>query len=161
MRFRYSGRSMGSGGARVDAAMRAGVPEDAVIRLPPPRPAPRLGRILLARGALSRAQLSRGLRLQRLNGGRLGDILTANGLTRRWQVDAALAEQARMPLADLEAEPISSDVGAAADLDKYLTLGVAPWRRLGGRVIWLTADPASAPQALAELGADLTDEVEL
>ena len=54
-------------------------PEQGVSRLPPPRPAPRLGRLLLDRGALGRAALGRALRLQRRSGGRLGEVLTAGG----------------------------------------------------------------------------------
>ncbi len=153
MRFRHINQVVESNrAARLSATCRTSPEERAIVQLPPPQAPPRLGRVLLSRGAVNRATLGRALRLQRRCGGRLGDVLTANGWARRSDVDAALAEQARIPMADLQAEPISADVGAARDLDRYFALGVAPWRKIGDRMVWLTTNPSAAHRALAAMG---------
>ncbi len=153
MQFRHIAEAARANRATMEWALQSEIRSAAVTQLPPPPRAPRLGRLLLSRGAISRTTLARALRRHRRTGARLGDVLASGGFVTRNVVDTALAEQARLPQVDIDAQPIAGNVGDPLDLDRYLVLGIAPWRRNDGHTTWLTADPMSAHYALALLGA--------
>ena len=61
----------------------------------------RLGDVLVARGLATRAQVERGVEMQREGGGRLGDILVQAGVVKERDLVDALAEFLGMVVADL------------------------------------------------------------
>lgn len=110
---------------------------------------PRLGEILVARGAVSRRRLKAALRRQRRVGAPLGEILCASGAVRRADVLAALAEQRARPFIDLEAQPPDPSLMDEGDLIHCLQRRALPWRREEGRLVFAAADPG------ALMGAEL------
>ncbi len=100
-----------------------------------------LGVMLLRDGALSSDDLVQALTLANRGGGRLSDILLAQGLVTETALFAALARQlgaARItPLHDTPDPRLIDRLGATICLRN----GLLPWRAIGGATIILTAQP--------------------
>ncbi len=120
----------------------------------------RIGALLVARGALSASRLAQALETQIANGGRLGEILVRHGWADARAVAQAAADQAGVPLIDLDVAPIDPDLADPRDLETYLTHGVAPWRRLGGKLIFVATDALAAAEAFTRL-SDPPDETSI
>ena len=118
----------------------------------PPRP--RIGEILVARGELSADNLNRALRLQAREAHRpLGEILLEDGALSRAELALALAEQRGARPVDLLAEPPDIRLLDRLGAERCLTLGLVPWRDVGGAVAIATGRPEDFEDARAELEA--------
>ena len=117
-----------------------------------PRPGPRphrhdpIGELLVARGALGRADLARALDLQLREGGRLGDVLRAHGLVAPDALTDALAEQAGVAAMDTLPDPDAAARRLARDLPAHLALRhrAVPFARWGGTTLIATGAPETA-----------------
>ncbi len=118
----------------------------------PARPVP-LGRLLVERGAITRAQLVEALQLQLRLNAPIGEILVAEGHTQEAQVQAALAEQFGIERADLVASPPDADLSRLRPPQFWLRHGAVPWRRRGPVLLIATA----RPDRFARLQAELDD----
>ncbi len=93
-----------------------------------------LGEILLRQRRINETQLARALDLQRKGGGRLGDILVAEGMTGYIDLYRAVATHYGLPFIDLLKEPPDPALLMRIDVERYLSLGALPWRRQDGQV---------------------------
>jgi cellulose synthase/poly-beta-1,6-N-acetylglucosamine synthase-like glycosyltransferase len=102
---------------------------------------PRLGDILAAQGAVSRAQIDRAVRRQRDMHVRLGDLLRADAGLDDHALLRALESQWSARRIDLGADPpdgfLARDLGLAA----CLAHGLLPWRRIGAATVIATTNP--------------------
>jgi hypothetical protein len=114
---------------------------------------PFLGDILVRAGALAPDALEGALALQRGQDARLGHILLVNGLISREALVAALSEQSKLGLADLDANPPEPELGLGVDPYLCLRLEAIPWRRRFGRRVIAIANPALGAAAMEALGA--------
>jgi cellulose synthase/poly-beta-1,6-N-acetylglucosamine synthase-like glycosyltransferase len=112
-----------------------------------------LGALLLESGALDQPTLDRALAVQGESAARLGEILIRNGSVSRDAVAAAAARQRGVRRADLRAEPLDPTLLDEADLPLCLAHGMAPWRRIADRTVFVATDYETALQGLAGLGA--------
>ena len=109
----------------------------------------RLGEILVARGALSDADLARALSFQETYRGRLGAILVRLGAIAEEAVLDALSEQLGLPLAAQDKMPQAPEVYAEAiknsgiDADWWFDQTSLPWIGEGGLVNCISRDPLS------------------
>ncbi|MEM6904745.1 MAG: glycosyltransferase, partial [Pseudomonadota bacterium] len=113
-----------------------------------------IGQILAQMGVLRRHDLDRALARQETTGGRLGEVLLADGAVREIHVSSALARQWGLPEVNLEQTPPDRLLLRAANLDTYLHAHILPWQQIGDEVIYAVADPAGSVAALERLGAD-------
>ena len=102
---------------------------------------PRLGDILAAQGAVSRAQVDRAVRRQRDMQVRLGELLRADAGLDDHALLRALESQWSARRIDLGADPpdgfLARDLGLAA----CLAHGLVPWRRIGAATVVATINP--------------------
>jgi hypothetical protein len=104
--------------ARSGSFARAEARAELIARLGRPRPAPRLGEELVARGALRKVDLEAALAESQRTGALLGSLLIARGLVRRIEVYRALSEAWGVPFIDLSKNP--------PDRELVASLGLAP-----------------------------------
>jgi type IV pilus assembly protein PilB len=108
-------------------------------------PQPMLGRLLVDKGLVSKAQLDEALRERAIHGGLLGETLLRLGFVFETDLARVLAEQVGIPFLNLET--IDVDAGAAGMVPRTLgeELGALPVRFTpeGGLVI-AVADPTDA-----------------
>lgn len=107
----------------------------------------RLGDILVARGAIGRAELER-----YAHGGdlRLGERLRAHTLIRSRALGQALAEQQGLPFVELPSVPCDPALFQSTALEEYLRHRYLPHRWVGQRLAVATPDPTLALKALLE-----------
>jgi len=114
---------------------------DPAFAAPATRVRPRLGDILAAQGAVSRAQVDRAVRRQRDMHVRLGDLLRADAGLDDHALLTALESQWSARRIDLGADPpdafLARDLGVAA----CLAHGLLPWRRIGAATVIATIHP--------------------
>jgi type IV pilus assembly protein PilB len=91
-------------------------------------PSPKLGDILLSRGAIDRAKLDAALADQQAFGGKLGRTLVDLGYIDEAQLVSALAEQLGLSTIDLERDQIDPDVLTTLPVDACERYGVLPVR---------------------------------
>ena len=103
---------------------------------------PRLGALLLQRGAIGRGELETALRLQRRLAQPLGRILTRMGALSAGALESALAEQHGIARVDLDSWPPDPELMNGLSPEFCLRHGLIPWRREGARVLVATHDPA-------------------
>ena len=117
-----------------------------------PIAAPRLGRKLLADGAISATALERAMQAQRRGNTRLGELLLARGMVAPDALDRALAAQAGLARVSLSRDPPAPTLAAMADPLSCLRLGFVPWRKAsdGGMII-----AVSRMERMAEIRAAL------
>lgn len=111
----------------------------------------RIGWILTQSGAATEHSVRLALKAQRASRARLGDILCARGLVDRSDIAEAAARQRGMPYVDLSTEPADPTLFRTADIDVYLDYRILPWRRVGGRTIYVTGNPEEGAKALKQL----------
>ncbi|MEM7671278.1 MAG: hypothetical protein AAF317_19505, partial [Pseudomonadota bacterium] len=133
----------------IPAALRSVPGERGVVK----RRSTRLGELLLERGEISPADLERALRAQHVSRQKLGDILIASGTVTDVALCEALAEQWGLGTADLLREAPDPALFEPADIDVCLRYRIVPWRAVGGLTAYVTAEPETAAEALAELSA--------
>jgi len=119
---------------------------------PGPRERPLLGRLLSGAGRLSESAVAAALKAQRSGAPyRLGDLLTARGLSDEASVAEGLARQRGLGFVDLTAFPPDPALLSSCDAPAYLAGGVLPWRRIGRVTTYAVVDPETGPRALARL----------
>ena len=105
-----------------------------------------LGELLVARGAIGREDLQRGLAKQAESGGLLGEILIDLGSLDEVTLAITLAEQADLPYIPLGAEdPLEPDLARWVNRAYAYRHGVVPVGRLGRRLTIALWHPASFP----------------
>ncbi len=103
-----------------------------------------LGRLLRQRGAISKLQLSQALQTQNHSGGRLGDILLAQGALNYLSLYQSIAQQEQCSFVKLTEDPPDAMLPQACYLHDYLRLRFLPWKKLAsGVVVVATSEPAS------------------
>ena len=109
----------------------------------------RLGELLVARGAVTPADLARALGLQAQIGGRLGQILVRLGAVSEDTLVPVLAEQLAMPVVvpaewpqDADALRLAPEVGISVDW--FVDQGVAVWQSADGERLACARDPLDA-----------------
>lgn len=111
---------------------------------------PLLGRHLVESGKIGEAALKAALQRQREEGGRLGDILVAEGYLSTLELNRALGRQLGLPFVNLMEEPPDPDLLAEADPAFCLENRCLPWRSLRGQEVFVSADPGKTRKALEE-----------
>jgi cellulose synthase/poly-beta-1,6-N-acetylglucosamine synthase-like glycosyltransferase len=108
---------------------------------PDARPRKPIGRYLVEAGILTELQLVRALEAQRRQRALLGEVLLAEGLVSRRDVQLALAQQHN--LQPIQLSPILSDPKLLAQFPArfWLRNRLVPWMRLGNIVLIATARP--------------------
>ena len=93
-----------------------------------PREKTQIGQILLAHGVINTAQLEQVLAVQKDSGGRLGDIIIAEGFASYLSLYTALAEHYALLFVDLLVQPPETNVLYAPDAENYILYLAIPWR---------------------------------
>ncbi len=89
---------------------------------------PRLGDVLVARGAITRERLMEALAKQRTEGERLGQVLLSEGDVTRRELFVALAESWGVPVVDLINDPPDPELLELAGVDRMLRQRWVPHR---------------------------------
>ncbi|MDO5621890.1 MAG: hypothetical protein Q4G24_10515 [Paracoccus sp. (in: a-proteobacteria)] len=113
-----------------------------------------LGQILLDQGAVDPGNLFRAVLLREHEAVRLGEILLAHGWVAPEALTRALCVQWRTTSVDLATLPPDPRLIDAAGADLCLTLGLVPWRRVGGVTYVATSRPDGFEAARDRLPAD-------
>jgi len=107
--------------------------------------AARLGEILLRHEALGQDQLDGALVHQSNSGGRLGEVLIAQGVLSYLALYRALAEQQSLPFVNLLTDPPDEFLLKEDMIEHYLRLQILPWRRAaGGRLLVALCNDSAA-----------------
>lgn len=116
-----------------------------------------LGGLLLARGAVDQTALASAIETQQRQGGRLGDILVAQGALGWLQLYQAIAEHHQLPFVDLLKRPPETVLVQAREIDDYIRLRALPWQQTDGTVIIATSEPTPqlAVWASRRFGGDI------
>lgn len=122
----------------------------------PPRPAPEaLGAILLARGALSFADLAQAEVARRASDAPLADILLSRGLVGEIDVLAAQSDSYGFAMSDLAARPPAAGLDRVLPAATALPLDCVPTERMGNVLVIATCRPDRAAAIRAALPADV------
>ena len=121
----------------------------------PRREWPRLGTLALKSGLVSESELRPVLAEHRRSGSRIGEVMLAEGKVGPDDIGRLVARQAGLPFVDLEETPpdaalFNGDDENAPALDFCIAHQCLPWRREGGRVTWIAADPQAVAKAIEE-----------
>jgi len=117
----------------------------------------RIGQRLLDQGKITQGQLDEALAKQKTWGSALGTTLVGLGHIKAYDLYQAVAEYYGLPFIDLRKQPPDDSLLDAADRITYVADGFLPWRRVNGKVVVATMDPASGRVerwARAVYGAD-------
>ncbi|MCC7260642.1 MAG: glycosyltransferase [Alphaproteobacteria bacterium] len=98
----------------------------------------RIGELLLQRDLIRPERLERALRLQQRSALSLGSVLMGEGDIAPVPLHQLLAEQLRLPFADLMREPPAPHLLDAARREDYQHLRLIPWRQEGATVLLAT-----------------------
>lgn len=101
-----------------------------------------LAQVLLARGAVTAAQLSAARKVQRSLARPLGDILRAQNAVSETDLLSALAIHYRLGLTDLQNLRPDPALSKLLPASKAIALEAVPWQRMGGTTVVATAQPA-------------------
>lgn len=110
-----------------------------------------IGEILLDKGVIHEDQLAEARSLQATTKVRLREVLVARGWASHADVAQALADQNGLGYVDLATDPPEEIPMDMDSIELYLKHRLLPWRRIGGIVCFVTAEPHKAPAALNEL----------
>ncbi len=110
-----------------------------------------LGQILKELGCVHEGMIQEGLSIQREDGGRIGEIMLAQGHISADDLARALAGQAGLQFHDLVAEPPAQDAIGKVDLATARAFGIVPVRLVGKVLTVAIADPSNASM-LSDLG---------
>jgi type IV pilus assembly protein PilB len=105
--------------------------------------AARLGEILLKANLITQSQLDQALAQQKIEGGRIGSILTKLGFVKEEEVAQCLGHQYGIPYVDLDAQAIDASVSRLippAIAHKHLVIPVA---KVGTTLTMAMADPTN------------------
>jgi hypothetical protein len=110
----------------------------------------RLGKMLIDRDLVTRAELLRALERQAETGERLGEALVALGAVSSTDVARVLAEQLRFPFIDLEHDGFDSELFGLISASVARRFSALPVARWGDKIVIAMANP-NKPGALEEL----------
>src|SRR4051812_31232943 len=114
-------------------------------RAAPPAPGPRpLGELLVEAGSLDPGRLARALDAQRGQDERIGRILLADGAISRDDLWFGLSRQSGLGVVDLAASPPDPLLLRGQDPYHCIALEALPWRQVGGTRVVAIANPANA-----------------
>ena len=133
------------------AVATARAPRPVSLVPPPARPRPQIGQILLDMGAVSAADLMRGLRLQARHPAPLGEVLVTHGLVTRPALRAALERQFGTAHVDPDETPPDPRLIDRLGIARALRLGCLPWARAGAVCVVATTRPDRFDTHRAEL----------
>ena len=102
---------------------------------------PKLGQILVDNGALSSVDQLRALALQGRVDARYGDILVAHGLIDKDRLYDTIARQYGTEHACFDTDPPDVDLIEELGVERCLSLGLLPWKRVRGITHIATARP--------------------
>ncbi|HVL21398.1 MAG TPA: glycosyl transferase, partial [Amaricoccus sp.] len=103
-----------------------------------------LGELLVEAGAIAPARLAEALDAQREQDERLGRILLAGGAISRDDLWLALSRQSGLGVVDLVASPPDPLLLRGQDPYRCIALEAMPWRQVGGTRVVALSNPASA-----------------
>lgn len=109
---------------------------------PDPRSTQLLGAFLVKEGLANRQEIDAAMAMQRLNGGRLGEILQAQLGIRALDYYKALARYYGLDFVDLLADKPDSKLVLDSERDIYIRELVLPFKQKSGRYTVATADPS-------------------
>ena len=101
----------------------------------------KIGEVLVDRGLIRAPQLQKALQLQKKWGGKIGEILVANGDVRRIDFYRFLSRHLNLPFLDLLAEEVQPEVIRSLDFDFMKTRKVVPVRIERGNLLLGMCDP--------------------
>lgn len=99
-----------------------------------------LGEILVAEGMIRKAQLDRALSLQKEHGARLGDVLIGEGYINYYKLYKAIAIQYNLLFVDLLQTPPLYNLIDHTKLEIYHKLRAIPWQKKGEKITIATAE---------------------
>lgn len=111
-----------------------------------------LGDLLVRNGKIRAEELEEALELQRHQDTRLGRILIAQGAISSSDVTAALAQQTGLGEIDLDVTPAEPELLAGLDPYRCLELEAIPWRQVGGIRVLAIANPENGAAAMVACG---------
>lgn len=109
-----------------------------------------LGELLVTQALLSQEQLEAALQEQREKGGRLGSILTGNGMVSALDLYQTVARHYGVEFANLLASPPDSELLERERWEEYLLLELIPWKRQEGKVLLAVTDVTPVEQKWAD-----------
>ncbi|NDF11868.1 MAG: glycosyltransferase [Proteobacteria bacterium] len=104
------------------------------------KPEQPIGKILQDRKLITKQQLSHALKIQKEQGGRLGDVLVGLGHVNHLKLYSALAEHHQLPFADLFKEKIDTQLLETSERGNYARFNVVPWRVEAGKTVLATSE---------------------
>ncbi len=111
-----------------------------------------LGELLVEAGAIDAGRLARALEAQRGQDERIGRILLAEGAISRDDLWFALSLQSGLGVIDLLASPPDPVLLRGQDPYRCIALEALPWRQVGGTRVVALSNPANAEAAIAACG---------
>jgi cellulose synthase/poly-beta-1,6-N-acetylglucosamine synthase-like glycosyltransferase len=99
-----------------------------------------IGSVLLRKGLISESALDRALLIQKLGGGRLGNILLGEGAIHPKPLAEAIADHHHMAFVDLTQDPVDASLLDAECTYDYLMYQVIPWKKKDDKVVLATTD---------------------
>lgn len=107
------------------------------------RPQP-LGKILKSKHIISQESLSDALSLQRREGGRLGDILLANGILNYKELYSAVADHYQLTYVNLLNDAPDKNLLKSEAAADYIAMRAVPWKKRGDTTIIAAAEFSEA-----------------
>ena len=111
-----------------------------------------LGEFLVEVGAIAPGRLAQALGAQREQDERLGRILLAEGAISGDDLWFALSRQSGLGVVDLAASPPDPSLLRGQDPYRCIALEALPWRQVGGTRVVALSNPANAEAAIAACG---------
>jgi glycosyltransferase XagB len=108
---------------------------------------PRLGEQLLTSGLVTTAQVEEALATADRSGERLGRVLLAEGAVSRWTLFQNLSQQWGLPLVNLQTEEIDSELTSTLDPQELISFGLFPLRWDRGSLLVATTEQPNAKRA--------------
>ncbi|MGE0753827.1 MAG: glycosyltransferase [Alphaproteobacteria bacterium] len=99
-----------------------------------------IGQILLEDGLIKNEQLTHALALQKRQGGRLGDILVAEGAINYHKLYQALAAHYEIPYTDLLKNPPDTRLLDPRLAQTYIKMRCIPWKKENARTVIATSE---------------------
>lgn len=100
-----------------------------------------IGRHLVDNGSITSSQLVAALQLQTTINAPLGEILVAEGIAKKQDVEKVLAQQFPLPKADFDKEPIDTELCKSRPPRFWVRNRLLPWKNDGERVLIATERP--------------------
>ena len=100
-----------------------------------------IGRHLVENGSITSSQLIAALQLQATIDAPLGEILVAEGIAKKQDVERGLAQQFPLPKADFDKAPVNTELCKFRPPRFWVKNRLLPWKNDGSRVLIATERP--------------------